>query len=51
MTAQYENQIADLRVDLTIVSQELGEAQAELEALKAEPEDVPDEEKPSKPKK
>lgn len=50
MTAQYENQVADLRVDLTIVSQELetyhrrdAEAQAtqEDEDVEENQEDTP----------
>lgn len=43
MTAQYENQVADLRVELTVVSQELEEARqaaADVEAA-----DVPEKKK------
>lgn len=32
LTANYENQVADLRVELTLVSKELAEKKAELES-------------------
>lgn len=48
LTAQYENQSADLRVEYTLLEQEYRRVLNELEALKAEPEDVPVEEKPKK---
>lgn len=42
MTAQYENQIADLRVDLTIISQDRDQLRAQLDSLDVK--DQPDEE-------
>jgi hypothetical protein len=36
ITTQYENRVADLRVDITVLSQELGEAQAEVKRLSDE---------------
>jgi len=46
MTAQYENQVADLRVELTLVSQELNEArQAAAEAVEPEAVDEPEKKK------
>lgn len=36
LTTNYENQVAELRVDLTITSNELQEVKAELEALRAQ---------------
>lgn len=41
MTAQYENQIADLRVEVTIVSQERDEAQQKVRELENQNEVVP----------
>lgn len=36
LTAQYENQVADLRVELTVSEVEKQQAQQELESLKAQ---------------
>jgi len=41
---QYENQIADLRVELTLVSQQLDEATKRLTQYQEEPNEVPQDE-------
>lgn len=48
MTAQYENQVADLRVELTIATQELDQYHQQEAATNATVEDADVQEKPAK---
>lgn len=48
LTAQYENQVADLRVELTISEAERGELQQKVEDLETVDVSVEEDDKPAK---